>query len=107
MKPFGADTLERMRMQGKRPAGFIVITECRDIARTARERGLYPITFTAGKAYDWRAVKGLRVQVVTKLRREAVASICLGIMESEPENFGVTYDDGKDFEQDWVIHAAR
>lgn len=107
MKPFGADTLEQMRMQGKRPAGFIVVTECPGIARTARQRGFYPLTFSAGKEYDWRAVRGLRVQVVTKLKREAVASICLGIMDAEPENFGVTYDDGKDFEHDWAIHAAR
>lgn len=108
MKPHGAVQLEQMRFAGKRPPGFIVVTECRGIAKTARRRGFYPLVFTPGEAHDWRSLKGLRVRIITKLARAALASTCIDIVGADPGTFAVTYSDHRNsLEHEWVIDAAR
>lgn len=106
MTPSGAAELARMRFAGKRPAGFIVVTEAKEVARRAVKGGFHPLVFDPSKDYDWRVVKSLDVAVVTRLKRDAVAQTCRAIFDADPHSFCVTYDDGKTFEHEAVI-AAR
>jgi hypothetical protein len=107
VKPRGADQLERMRLSGKRPAGFIVVTEDADIARNARQQDFCSLVFDPAAAHDWRALKGLDVRLVTNLARSAAAPACLAIVDADPVTFCATYFSRHDIEHDWVIRAAR
>lgn len=107
MTPAGFATLARIRLSGKRPRGFIVVTEAKDIASTARRRDLCPLVFEPGKSYDWRVLKALDVRLITRLKRDTVAPVCMAILEADPRSFWATYDDGEAFEHEWVIRAAR
>lgn len=102
----GGRALELMRQGGKRPPGFIVVTECRAIASRNRKRDLYPLVFEPGKTYDWRVIHGLDVRLVTWLRRDEVAPVCMEILESGPLTFNATYYTENSVEHDHVIPYA-
>lgn len=106
--PIGGKTLEAMRQKGKRPPGFILVTEARDIAANYRKRDIYPLVFEPEKAYDWTVIHGLDVQFVTRLPRGAVGSTCLAILNAAPRTLYATYHGRHEIEKDAVIpHAAR
>lgn len=98
--------LERMRFAGKRPAGFIVVTESREIAFSARRHGFLPIVFNPAKPHDWRVLKALDVALVTRLKREQVAQACVDVMDADPRSFVVTYDDGETCQHE-TVYAPR
>ncbi len=106
MKPRGAEQLEQMRHTGKRPMGPIFVTESPDIAKNARQRGLYPLLFDPEKTDDWRALRSLDVHLLTKLDRPAVASVCMAIADANPSAFYATYFGKYEIEHDTVIHAT-
>jgi hypothetical protein len=106
----GAKHLGNMRVAGKRPPGFVVVTDSREIAENARQRDLYPVVFEPGARYDWRVLHGLDVRLVTCLQRAEVAEICQHILEVNPATFHATYFGEHETEHDTIIgeaYAAR
>jgi hypothetical protein len=103
----GAKHLESMRHAGKRPPGFVVLTESKFIAKNARNRELYPLIFDPEKTQDWRIIHGLWVGLVTYLPREKVAPICQEILNAGPSCFGITYLGYKEIEHERVVSAIR
>jgi hypothetical protein len=89
--PVGGRQLASMRMARKRPPGFIVVTEDRDLARNARKDGFHVLTFDPAESYDWRMVHGLDVGLVTRLERAAVSATCLAILDVQPQAFHAHY----------------
>lgn len=103
----GARTLTELRMAGFRPPGFVVVTECRQIAGNARSRGFYALIFDPEKKADWRLIRALDVALCTKLKRDKAAPVCQQILEFAPRSFSATYY-GSEIEHDTVIsYAAR
>ena len=101
----GFRELVAMRLAGKRPPGFVVVTEVDDIARHFRHphRSMCALIFKPGETYDWRLLHALDVAIVTRLDRAAVAPLCQDLLEIEPRSFAVTYNGEHGAEYDAII----
>jgi hypothetical protein len=107
MTPTGGKHLLQMRMAGKRPPGFIVVTEDRQIARNARSRDLYPLVFDEGCAYDWTLIHGLNVHVCTHLMREKTSAVCRAIFDAEPLTLHCTHYRDDPLHEAVIPYATR
>lgn len=107
MTPIGGKTLVRMRMQGKRPPGFVVVTESPLVATHFRNplRSMHVLMFDPAQDYDWRVIHGLDVGLITELPREKVTSLCAAIFAAEPSRFHAHYHATD--EHDLVIDGTR
>jgi hypothetical protein len=103
--PSGGKTLELMRLKGKRPPGFVVITESSKIASHYRNplRSIFVLRIEPGKSYDWRVVHGLDVLVDTELDRSTVAPMCQALLEVGPKSFRVHYHGRHETECDKIL----
>lgn len=101
--PYGGRDLVEMRSKGKRPPGFIAVTERKDVAASFGRRGLFALTFQPGRDYDWTLLHGLDVAIVTWLPREKVTDMCVAILAVAPRSFNATYHGKYETEHDHVI----
>lgn len=85
--PGGGRRLLEMRRIRKRPPGFIVVTERRDVAERARKMGCFPLMVEAGKSYDFSMVYGLWVVFLTHMTLEHSAPIASAILAADPGRF--------------------
>lgn len=103
--PIGGKTLELMRLKGKRPPGFIVVTESKEIASFYRNplRAIFVLRIEPGESYDWRVVHGLDVLVDTELDRPAVAPMCQALLDVGLRSFRVHYHGRHETECDKIL----
>lgn len=105
MIPVGAKSLLRMRMAGKRPQGFVVVTESPAIAKHFRNplRDMHVIVFDPEKDYDWTVLHGLPVGFITNAERSLVAKTCAAIFDAGPSRLHAHYHGRYETEHDWII----
>jgi hypothetical protein len=99
--------IEAIRLQRKRPQGFIVVTDLAVIARNARKHGLMPVVVEWDKPKDMKALHKLDVLLVALDRdRQKTGEIGRAILDAEPRKFWAQYwrDDGEfsHCETEWI-----
>lgn len=107
MIPVGGTRLVELRSKGKRPPGFIAVTERRDVAASFTRRGMFALSFDPGRDYEWTVLHGLDVGFVTWLPREKVTAICMAILAVAPRSFNATYHGKYETEHDHVLPYGK
>lgn len=101
--PPGGKTILAARMQGKRPAGSVVVTDSPRVVRNARNRGMAAILVRWDGNYDLRILHALDITMLVAIERDRQKTVPVAqqILEAQPRSFLARY--WATDESEWVV----